>query len=188
MTSAFLLALQQQTAGGESLISFSDCAVIPQPTTDQLVDIAFLSQQAYESWTQRKPKIAFLSFSTAGSAQHAEVEKVAQASRFFQKNYPAILAEGEVQFDAACDPFIAMRKSPTGQVQGKANVFVFPDLNSGNIAYKIAQRLGGAQAWGPVLLGAIKPFSDLSRGASAQDIAHAAALTLALSSHADAQC
>ncbi|APJ05167.1 hypothetical protein AXG55_11340 [Silvanigrella aquatica] len=181
ITSAFLLALPKATPGGESLVLFSDCGVIPQPSSAELMDIAYLSQEAFAFWSGTEPRLSFLSFSTVGSAEHPDVEKVRNAYKLFSEKYPLIMAEGEVQFDTACVPSVAKRKNPNGKVQGKTNVFVFPDLDSGNIGYKITQRIGGAEAWGPILLGAAKPFSDLSRGASAEDIAHAVALTLALS-------
>lgn len=180
ITSTFLLALPKATPGGEKLISFSDCAVIPQPTSEELADIAYLSQEAFSFWSGEKPQISFLSFSTLGSAEHSDVSKVRNAFKIFSEKHPNILAEGEVQFDTACVPNIAQRKNPNGKIKGKTNVFIFPDLDSGNIGYKITQRIGGADAWGPILLGSAMPFSDLSRGASAEDIAHTAILTLAL--------
>lgn len=181
ITSAFLLALPKPTLGGEDLVLFADCGVIPQPSSAELVDIAYLGQEAFAFWSGRTPQVSFLSFSTVGSAEHPDVEKVRMAFKLFQEKYPNVIADGEVQFDAACVPSIAQRKNPNGKVQGKTNVFIFPDLDSGNISYKITQRIGGAEAWGPILLGSAKPFSDLSRGATAEDIAHVAALTLALS-------
>ena len=127
-----------------------------------------------------EPRISFLSFSTAGSANHPEVDKVKNAHHLFSSLYPAIISEGEVQFDAACVPSISKRKKTGGLIHGKTNVFIFPDLNSGNISYKITQYLAGGKAWGPILLGTEKPFSDLSRGASPEDIVQSAILTLAL--------
>lgn len=180
ITSGFLLALPKATPGGENLVLFADCGVIPQPSSMELADIAYLSQEAFAFWSGEQPRLSFLSFSTVGSAKHPDVEKIQSAFKIFTKKYPSIVAEGEVQFDTACVPSVAKRKNPNGNVQGKTNVFIFPDLDSGNIGYKITQRIGGAEAWGPILLGAAKPFSDLSRGASSEDIAHAAALTLAL--------
>ncbi|WGL60702.1 phosphate acyltransferase [Pigmentibacter sp. JX0631] len=181
ITSAFLLALPKPTPGGEGLVLFADCGVIPQPSSGELVDIAYLGQEAYAFWSGQTPHVSFLSFSTVGSAEHPDVEKVRNAFKIFTEKYPNIIADGEVQFDTACVPSVAQRKNPQGKAQGKTNVFIFPDLDAGNIGYKITQRIGGAEAWGPILLGAAKPFSDLSRGASAEDIAHVAALTLALS-------
>ncbi|MES2614176.1 MAG: phosphate acyltransferase [Bdellovibrionota bacterium] len=180
ITSAFLLSLLKPTPGGESLVLYSDCAVIPKPTSEELCSIAYLAGQAYSVWTNTTPKISFLSFSTMGSAEHAEIDIVKQATSLFCKNYPDILCDGEVQFDSACVPDVSKRKNPGSKICGGTNVFIFPDLNSGNIGYKMTQYIGGAKAWGPTLLGAAKPFSDLSRGASALDIAHSVILVLAL--------
>lgn len=182
ITSAFLLSLVQPTSGGQNLILYSDCAVIPKPTSEELCSIAYLASDAFTAWTNNSSLVSFLSFSTAGSAEHVEIDNIRKAHKEFTKKYPNILCDGEVQFDTACVPEIAKRKNPNSKISGKTNVFIFPDLNAGNIGYKIAQYIGGAKAWGPILLGAAKPFSDLSRGASADDIAHTAILVLALSS------
>lgn len=181
ITSCFLLSLPKATPGGESLVLYADCGVIPQPSAAELADIAFLAQEAFAFWSGASPKLSFLSFSTTGSAEHGDVQKVKTAFDLFSQKYPDITADGEVQFDTACVPEVAKRKNPNSKVAGQTNVFIFPDLDAGNIGYKMTQRLGGAEAWGPLLLGSSKPFSDLSRGASAEDIAHVAALTLALS-------
>ena len=180
ITSAFLLAFAKCTPGGECLVIYSDCAVMPKPTSEELVSIAYLSAHAFSTWTNQTPRISFLSFSTAGSAEHPEIDKVRHAVQIFTQTYPEISTDGEIQFDAACVPEIAKRKNPNSQNLGKTNVFIFPDLNAGNIGYKISQYIGGAKAWGPILLGSAKPFSDLSRGATSEDIAHSAVLTLAL--------
>lgn len=187
MTSAFLMALASPTAGGEGVLVYSDGAVIPQPTSAQLSDIAFLAARAYDAWTGREARVAFLSFSTAGSASHTDVSKVRTAWEAFRAAHPAIPSEGEVQFDAATVPSVAARKCPGSSVAGRANVLVFPDLDAGNIGYKITQRLAGAEAFGPVLLGAARPFSDLSRGATARDVVASALLTLALAGRASAR-
>jgi phosphate acetyltransferase len=183
ITSCFLFRLREPTAGGEDVVLYADAGVIPQPSEDQLPKIAALAAKAFSLWTGREPRVAFLSFSTGGSAQHPDVSKVRSAAAEFALSRPEIVSEGEVQFDAAADPQVALRKYPSSRLAGRANVFVFPDLDAGNIAYKITQRLAGAEAWGPLLLGTGKPYSDLSRGASALDIAHAALLTLALRDH-----
>lgn len=180
ITSAFLLSLPKPTPGGESLVLYSDCAVIPKPTSEDLCSIAYLASKSFCAWTNLTPKISFLSFSTLGSAEHQDVSIVRHAQKLFSQKYPDILSEGEVQFDTACSPDVAKRKNPQGKICGATNVFIFPDLNSGNIGYKMAQYIGGAKAWGPMLLGVAKPFSDLSRGASTMDIVHSAILTLAL--------
>lgn len=180
ITSCFLFRLRTPTAGGEDVVLYADAGVVPQPSSSQLVQIATLSADAFRRWTQREPRLGFLSFSTRGSAQHADVEKVRQAALAFAVARPDVVSEGELQFDAAVEPAIALRKNPASALAGRANVFVFPDLDAGNIAYKITQRLAGAEAWGPLLLGTAKPYSDLSRGATVMDIAHVALLTLVL--------
>lgn len=180
MTSCFLFSLKTPTAGAQKLVVYADCAVLPKPNSEELASIAFAAQEAFSFWTEQTPYVSFLSFSTAGSSAHEDVEKVRNACQLFSNQYPHILAEGDVQFDAACVPEIAKRKNPTTQICGRTNVFVFPDLNAANIGYKITQQIGQAKAWGPILLGCAKPFSDLSRGASADDIVHTSLLTLAL--------
>jgi phosphate acetyltransferase len=180
ITSCFLFRLNTPTAGGEDVVLYADAGVIPQPSVVQISQIAALSAQAYESWTGREARVGFLSFSTHGSADHPDVQKMRDAAASFAQSCPQWLSEGEIQFDAAVVPEVARRKNPATRLAGRTNVFVFPDLDAGNIAYKVTQRLAGAEAWGPLLLGAAKPFSDLSRGASAFDIAHVALLTLAL--------
>ncbi|MFZ9520781.1 MAG: phosphate acyltransferase [Silvanigrellaceae bacterium] len=180
ITSCFLFKLREPTAGGEDVVLYADGGVVPQPSQTQLTQIAELSASAFSRWTGREPRVGFLSFSTMGSAEHPDVHKVRQAASEFSIKHPDVVSEGEVQFDAAVVPEVALRKNPASRLAGRANVFVFPDLDAGNIAYKVTQRLAGAEAWGPLLLGTAKPFSDLSRGASAIDIAHVALLTLAL--------
>jgi phosphate acetyltransferase len=180
VTSCFLLALNQPTAGGQKLVVYADCAVLPEPTSEDLANIAFVSQEAFSFWTNQTPFVSFLSFSTSGSSKHEDVIKVQQAYELFSKQHPDILAEGEIQFDAAVVPEISKRKNPKTKICGRTNVFVFPDLNAANIGYKITQQIGLAKAWGPVLLGCAKPFSDLSRGATSDDIVHTCLLTLAL--------
>ena len=150
---------------------FSDCGVVADPTSEQLGDIALATAETYRQlFPELAPKVAFLSFSTKGSAEHPRVQKVVDAAAAFKKRAPDIVSEGELQFDAAYVPDVAKRKAPDGQLKGAANCFIFPDLDSGNISYKIAQRLGGFQAYGPILQGSLKPYLDLSRGANAKDI------------------
>jgi phosphate acetyltransferase len=180
ITSCFLFQLCEPTAGGEQLVLYADAGVVPQPTESQIPHIAALAAAAFQRWTGREPRVGFLSFSTHGSAQHPDVAKMRTAAASFAAAHPEILSEGELQFDAAVVPDVALRKNPATRLAGRTNVFVFPDLDAANISYKITQRLAGAQAWGPLLLGCGKPFSDLSRGATAEDIAHIAILTLAL--------
>jgi phosphate acetyltransferase len=156
--------------GREQLFVFADCGVVISPKVNQLVDIAFQSADTFVRLTGEKPKIAFLSFSTNGSAKDATIDKIQESLKIFREKYPDLDADGEIQFDAAIDSEIGLRKFPESKVAGSANVFIFPDLNSGNIGYKVAQRLGGFEAYGPILQGLAKPFSDLSRGATYQEI------------------
>jgi phosphate acetyltransferase len=156
---------------GEEKFIFSDCGVVADPTAEQLTDIAAASTDTFRQlFPDITPKVAFLSFSTRASAEHPHVQKVADACKTFQARYPEIAADGELQFDAAYVPGVGQRKAPGSKVAGSANCFIFPDLDAGNIGYKIAQRLGGFEAYGPILQGSEKPYLDLSRGASAKDI------------------
>ncbi len=150
---------------------YADCGVVIDPSPEQLVDIAAASVATFSAlFPDETPVLAFLSFSTRGSAQHPSVDKMQEALRLFRERYPWIAADGEFQFDAAYDAAIGERKAPGSQVPGRANCFLFPDLNAGNIAYKISQRLGFFDAYGPILQGTTRPYTDLSRGASARDI------------------
>lgn len=150
---------------------FADCGVVIAPTVRQLADIAAESVKTWSRlFPQTPPAVAFLSFSTKGSAQHEAQAKIAEAFALFKAQHPTVLADGELQFDAAIDPQIAKRKAPESPVAGRANCLIFPDLDAGNIAYKIAQRLAGYEAYGPILQGLAKPFSDLSRGSTEADI------------------
>ena len=156
---------------------FADCAVIPYPTEDQLADIVVAANDSAKNIIGIEPKIAMLSFSTKGSANHEAVEKVRNAYAKVKEAHPEINVDGEMQFDASLVPSVGKQKAPESTVAGEANVFVFPNLDAGNIGYKIAQRLGNFMAVGPIMQGLALPVNDLSRGCSAEDIAAVAAIT-----------
>ena len=150
---------------------YADSGVVVDPTEEQLSDIAAASCDTWSKIMTTPPVVAFLSFSTKGSARHMSSDKMSIACQKFRLRAPHIISDGELQFDAAYDQEVGSRKAPGSVVPGRANIFIFPDLNSGNIAYKVTQRLGQFSAFGPILQGLAKPYSDLSRGASAIDIA-----------------
>ena len=152
--------------------SFADCAVVPDPDETQLADIAIATAGNYKKLIGEDANVAMLSFSTKGSAKHESIDKVLSALSIVKQKRPDINIDGELQFDAAVIDSIGKRKAPGSNVAGRANVFIFPDLNAGNISYKIAERLGGATAVGPIVQGLKKPFFDLSRGCSVDDIVY----------------
>jgi phosphate acetyltransferase len=164
VSSFFLMILPEKN------YTFADCGVVVDPDAQQLADITISSSDNHKSLTGEEPYIAMLSFSTKGSAKHEKVDKVLEALSYVKTKRPDLHVDGELQFDAAVVDSIAKRKSPGSDVAGKANVLIFPDLNAGNIGYKLAQRWGKAEAIGPLVQGLNKPFSDLSRGCSVNDI------------------
>ena len=156
--------------------TFADCAVIPEPTSDQLAAIAGESAELHRLLSGEEPRVAFLSFSTKGSARHRRVTHVKQAVKTFSENYPDILHDGELQVDSAIVPSVASHKLNDSPLKGNATVLIFPTLDAGNIAYKITERLAGYTAWGPLLQGLKKPVHDLSRGCSSSDIFNVATI------------
>lgn len=178
-SSCFVMITDRKEFGAQGSFIFADCATIPDPTAEQLAEIAIASSDSCRVFLETEPATALLSFSTKGSASHPNVDKVTKALGIAQEKRPDIMMDGELQLDAAVVEGVGSKKAPGSQVAGKANVLIFPDLQSGNIGYKLVQRLAGAEAFGPVLQGFAKPVSDLSRGCSVDDIVVTSAMTLA---------
>lgn len=176
-SSFFLMDVPNCTYGNNGVFLYADCGMNRNPTSEELSEIAKTSADTYKLLTDDEPVIAFLSHSTLGTSKCSDVEKVEKAVQLFKEKYPEYLADGELQFDAAIVPEVAKIKAPNSKVAGHANVLVFPDLDSGNIAYKITERLAKAKAYGPVTQGLKKPVNDLSRGCNENDIVGVIAIT-----------
>ncbi|MCG8582428.1 MAG: phosphate acetyltransferase [Bacteroidales bacterium] len=177
VSGAFIMILKDKHFGEDGMMVFADCAVHPNPTAEELAEIAVATGRTTRAIAGFEPKIAMLSFSTKGSAKHEMVDKVANATKLAKEMAPDLKIEGEIQSDAAIIPEIGQKKAPGSEIAGHANVLVFPTLETGNIAYKLVQRMAKAEAIGPVLQGMAAPINDLSRGCSVSDIVNLVAIT-----------
>ncbi len=183
VSSFFLMLFCQEHHEVKGARIFADCGLVVDPDAQEMAEIARASAASYTTLTGDTARVAMLSFSTSGSAEHPKVSKVVEATHIARAKDPDLLIDGELQFDAAFVPEVAAQKATESPLKGEANVFVFPSLNAGNLGYKIAQRIGGVQAIGPVLQGLAKPANDLSRGCTAEDILHMIAVTSVQAQH-----
>jgi len=177
VSTCFMMVLNDKSFGHEGVLAFADCALNQNPGAGELASIAISTAATFKSLTGAEPRVAMLSHSTKGSAKHMDIDKVTEAVRIAQEKAPNLLLDGELQLDAAIIPAIGSKKAPGSEIAGKANVLIFPDLDAGNIGYKLVERLAGASAFGPVTQGLAKPVNDLSRGCSAADIVGTVAIT-----------
>ncbi|MFP4046298.1 MAG: phosphate acyltransferase, partial [Bacteroidales bacterium] len=173
----FIMTLKDKNFGENGLMVFADCAVHPNPTASELAEIAVSTADTTKAIAGFEPKIAMLSFSTKGSAKHEMVDKVVEATKIAKEKRPDLKIDGELQADAAIVEAIGKKKAPESEIAGNANVLIFPTLETGNIAYKLVQRMAHAEATGPVLQGMAAPINDLSRGCSVEDIVNLVAIT-----------
>lgn len=177
VSSLFLMDVPDCDLGENGIFAFADCALEVQPTAEKLAHIAHLTNDSFKRLIGKEARIALLSHSSYGSAKNDDAQKVVDAVAYIKENYPELVADGELQLDAAIVPEIGASKAPGSPVAGKANVLVFPDLDAANIGYKLVQRLGKAQAYGPILQGIAAPVNDLSRGCTAEDVVGVIAIT-----------
>jgi phosphate acetyltransferase len=177
VSSFFIIVVPNCDFGDQGTFIFSDCGLVQNPNAEELAAIAGSSAKSFEALVGKEPLVAMLSHSTKGSAAHPDVDKVLEATKIAKELYPNYKIDGEYQLDAAIVPSVGASKAPGSDIAGKANVLIFPDLDAGNIGYKLAQRLAKAEAYGPVTQGIAKPVNDLSRGCSADDIVGVIAIT-----------